>query len=605
MPPKRTSASAAAKTPRSSKKTVSPAPPTLARASGEENSRREGAGSPEGRSRSHSPDSQVEVVNVTGAASGNSTHPETPSTLSTASGLRTVDDVVMNLPTTPLEGGEFIHKVCELITERVPQGQHFATMLAPLLATLDAFQPQDDEGFLYGTPSELSELHWGKEKDKVTQLLLSAPIFKVRWTLLKNALNYLAGQDRFLGPDTTVRDLQLLSRERAQLLQQSAMHVPRKQPSSNERYPSTAESLDLPKLTSYEDLREWVEQIESAFRSKGLTTYLENKSYCDEHMILSEAYTEQLRIALKEGPLSNMVQDTKQHNCMVLFQSVKKELQSDKYRAVDQITYWDKFFQLQLTDLVDTPTWRNHITTYVAKLQGLASEAVKDNTLVRALILRSMQCKEHAEDKIEAHMDAQADWKSLLDKVMTRYRTLTQIEGSSPASRSARRGAATPAPALDQAAKQDSKKKKFNIPDLPKDIDRILRDPEKDRPLLNRWRGLVNQGKVSAPHKYYLYRKDTPERRRSRSDQSPPRGRSARSPASNHRYRDRSNSNRPRHRNTRRSRSRSGDSRRSLSRDSVYDGDRHPSPARRRSSPRSSGRRARSSSPPPKVQRSK
>lgn len=545
----------------------------------------------------------VEVVNVTGAASGSSTQtPGTPSTVST-SGMRSVTDVVMNLPSTPMDGGEFIQKVCDLITERVPQGQHFATMLAPLLATLEAFQPQDDEGFLYGTPSELSELHWGKEKDKITKLLLSAPIFKVRWTLLKNALNYLAGQDKFLGPDTTVRDLQLLSRERANAIQQSALHIPRKQPiSSPDRYQSTAEKLELPKLTSYDDLREWVEQIESAFRSKGLTTYLENKSYCDEHMILSEAYTEQLRIALKEGPLSNMVQDTKQHNCSVLFLSIKKELQSDKYRAVDQITYWDKFFQLELTDLMDTPSWRNHITTYVAKLQGLASEAVKDNTLVRALILRSMQCKEHSEDKIEAHMDAQADWKSLLDKVMARYRTLTQIEGSTPASRSARRGAAAPASASEPAAKQDKSKKKFNIPDLPKDIDRILRDPEKDKALLNRWRGLINQGKVSTPHKYYLFRRDTSDCQRSRSNHSPTRGRPARSPATDHRYRDRSNSSRPRHRSTRRSRSRSGDSR-SLSRDSAYDGDRRPSPTRRRSPPRSRGSRARSSSPPPKLQR--
>jgi hypothetical protein len=56
---------------------------------------------------------------------------------------------------------------------------------------------------------------------------------------------------------------------------------------------------------------------------------------------------------------------------------------------------------------------------------------VKDNTLTRAIILCSMQCKEHTEQKVAAYMDAQEDYKILLEKVQTRYRTLTRIEGSS------------------------------------------------------------------------------------------------------------------------------------------------------------------------------
>lgn len=95
-------------------------------------------------------------------------------------------------------------------------------------------------------------------------------------------------------------------------------------------------------------------------------------------MVLSEAYLVQLRITLKEGPLSSMVQDTKLHNCRVLFLStIKKELQSNKYRAVDQMTWWDKFFQLELTDVTDTPHGETRsLLCFVAKLQGLARSRI-------------------------------------------------------------------------------------------------------------------------------------------------------------------------------------------------------------------------------------
>lgn len=76
---------------------------------------------------------------------------------------------------------------------------------------------------------------------------------------------------------------------------------------------------------------------------------------------------------------------------------------------VDQMKYWDDFFNLKLTDLGDTTAWKNRIETWVGKLTTLASDAVKDNTLIRAIILRSMQCKEHLEQKVAAYMDAQED----------------------------------------------------------------------------------------------------------------------------------------------------------------------------------------------------
>jgi hypothetical protein len=40
---------------------------------------------------------------------------------------------------------------------------------------------------------------------------------------------------------------------------------------------------------------------------------------------------------------------------------------------VDQMKYWDDIFNLKLTDLGDTPAWKNEIKTWVGKLTTLAS----------------------------------------------------------------------------------------------------------------------------------------------------------------------------------------------------------------------------------------
>ena len=549
-----------------------------------ENPGREGAGgSPSGSSRSHSPDPHLGEVNETGAASGNSTQ---TSVTDTVPPIRTAVDVVNSLPSTPLEGGEFIYKVCQLLTGRCgPHGEELSTLLQPILAVHPGFQPQDDEGFLYGTPPLLKELDWGKDSNRIVSILTKLPIFNTRWNIIKSAINYLSGQDKYLGINTTMSDLKLLSSARAKAVHEMTM-IPRKASILHDRSPTvTAEDLSLKPLTNYEDLRDWVEQTESSFRKRGLTAYLSDTSHCKENLVLSEAYTEQIRVSLKDGPLSSLVQDKSVSDTSILFSTIKRELQSDKYRMVDQMKYWDDFFNLKLTDLGDTPAWKNKIETWVGKLTSLASDAVKDNTLIRAIILRSMQCKEHAEQKVAAYMDAQEDYKTLLEKVQTRYRTLTRIEGASvnsAAGRTIRRGSTTTVP---QPTPDPNSKRRFNIPELPRDIDRILRDPARDRPLLARWRGQINQNRVSKPHKYYLFESKSSSSTHRDPDKNP--SSSARSPRSDHRLRDRSGSQRARHRNTRRSRSR--DSLRSPSRDSYYDED-HPRTLRR-DSPRPSQRR--------------
>jgi hypothetical protein len=248
-------------------------------------------------------------VNETGAASGSTTQlsqADTPSVLP----IRTVDDVVSSLPSEPLEGGEFIHKVCQLLTSRCgPHGEEISNLLQPILATHPGFQPQDDEGFLCGTPSLLKELDWGKDSVKIVSTLTKVPVFNTRWSIIKSAIHYLSGQGKYLGHDTTMSDLKLLSTARAKSVHAMSL-IPRKSSLLQDRSSTmTAEDLALKPLTNYEDLRDWVEQTESSFRKRGLTAYLSNTNHCKEHPVLSEAYTEQIRVSLKDGPLSSLVQD--------------------------------------------------------------------------------------------------------------------------------------------------------------------------------------------------------------------------------------------------------------------------------------------------------
>jgi hypothetical protein len=174
-------------------------------------------------------------VNETGAASGNSTHTPTHDTPSTVPSIRTADDVVASLPSDPLEGGEFIYKVCQLLTSRCgPQGEELSNLLQPLLAVHPGFQPQDDEGFLCGTPSQLKDLNWGKDSNRIATTLTQVPIFNTRWTIIKAAINYLSGQNKYLGKYTTLSDLKLLSSARAKAVHDMTM-IPRKTSLLHER----------------------------------------------------------------------------------------------------------------------------------------------------------------------------------------------------------------------------------------------------------------------------------------------------------------------------------------------------------------------------------
>ena len=263
-----------------------------------ENTGREGAGgSSVSSSRSHSSGPHIGEVNETGAASGSITQQSTQSDFPSAPPSRTADDVVTTLPSEPLEGGEFIRKIYELLTCRCggPHGEEISTLLQPILATHPGFQPQDDEGFLCGTPSLLKDLlDWGKHSNKIVSTLTKIPVVNTRWSIIKATINYLSGQSKYLGKDTTLSDLKLLSSARAKAVHGMSL-IPRKTRILQDRSSTmTAEDLSLKPLTQYEDLRDWVDQTESSFRKRGLTAYLPNLSHCKEHLVLSEAYSEQI-----------------------------------------------------------------------------------------------------------------------------------------------------------------------------------------------------------------------------------------------------------------------------------------------------------------------
>lgn len=101
-------------------------------------------------------------------------------------------------------------------------------------------------------------------------------------------------------------------------------------------------------------------------------------------------------------------------------------------------------------------------------------------------------------------MDAQANWKSLLDKVMACYCIVTEIDDLTPTSHSTRCGAALPGASAPEAPAKQDKKKKCKIPDLPKNIEWIQCHPERDKALLNKWRGLVNQRKRDFNVTYHI-----------------------------------------------------------------------------------------------------
>lgn len=154
------------------------------------------------------------------------------------------------------------------------------------------------------------------------------------------------------------------------------------------------------------DYKKWDEHVCMSYGVAGLNEFLSDPNLCTQHNDISRSIRYNLCKALKEGHFSYLVDEhPNETNAAKFYEIIKKEADETSDQRIREFKAWWHLF----THSLDSPkSYNSFIDRYKQSLTILKeskSKGVEDDILLRALLLRAIQCDEYEDVKKDITKD--------------------------------------------------------------------------------------------------------------------------------------------------------------------------------------------------------
>lgn len=197
------------------------------------------------------------------------------------------------------------------------------------------------------------------------------------------------------------------------------------------------------------DYKKWDEHVRYSYGVSGLNEFLIDSVLCTQHPEISRSIKYNLCNALKESHLSYLVDEHPQeNNAAKFYEIIKKAADETSDQRIREFKAWWHLF----TQILDSPqAYNSFINQYnksISTLKEASSKGVDDEVLLRALLIRSIQCDEFEDVKKEITKNLDMKPKDILKLLKTHHLALESEKsfeditsiGGKPKSRAIRRG---------------------------------------------------------------------------------------------------------------------------------------------------------------------
>lgn len=243
------------------------------------------------------------------------------------------------------------------------------------------------------------------------------------------------------------------------------------------------------------DYKLWDERVQLSYGVSGLNEFLTDSVLCNQHPDISRSIKYNLCKALKEGHFSYLVDEyPNEDNAAKFYEIIKKEADETSDQRIREFKAWWHLF----THALDSPkaygSFVNQYNKSVSILKAATSKGVDDEILIRALLLRAIQCEEYEDVKKEIMKDLNMKPKDILLALKTHHLALESADSfhditspGKPKSRAIRRGKTSDG----SEKKSDSKWREPFIPAWPHGLIDVCTDSLWNQ--LSVWKSLVNK----------------------------------------------------------------------------------------------------------------
>ena len=188
--------------------------------------------------------------------------------------------------------------------------------------------------------------------------------------------------------------------------------------------PSKIPDFVVPQLNENDkDEQEYLKKIEQVFTSNALQKFLTSAQHCEQHSEWSSALASRIRAALNESPVLKYIaaEHEKEQSCYQMFQALESHLNKGDLQMARIFAEWQKFFGLNCDTIDDFPSFYSSVRTSVARLREYGSEAIEDDTFIRAYLCKSIDVKELRSSTKEFTTSMQAKSLDILERVHDDY----------------------------------------------------------------------------------------------------------------------------------------------------------------------------------------
>lgn len=180
-----------------------------------------------------------------------------------------------------------------------------------------------------------------------------------------------------------------------------------------------------------EDGPEWAAQVESDFRQNGVLDYLTDTTCCTANIHWSDALAERLRSALLKGAQSALAEEMKKEkDCSIVWAKITDQFDNQILQEAKQMCHWLDLFALRVDDISEFETYLNKLKEIIILLRNLSSVAIKDTTLIRAIITRGVHVPELTNCMVEIVKDHTIDSDAIISKLKRDFQAIEKLDAS-------------------------------------------------------------------------------------------------------------------------------------------------------------------------------
>jgi hypothetical protein len=177
------------------------------------------------------------------------------------------------------------------------------------------------------------------------------------------------------------------------------------------------------------EYKTWHEHVEYSYGVAGLNQFLTDVNLCTKHMEISRSIKFNLCKALQDGTLSFLIEREKEvENAAEFYKSIKIEADEASDHRVREFQAWWHLFTHSFTTRDEYTSFVNSYNTSIACLKESKSVGVGDDVLLRALIIRAIQCDDFDDVKKIINKDLTMKPSTIFSELRSHHLALASEE---------------------------------------------------------------------------------------------------------------------------------------------------------------------------------